>query len=512
MRRTPAWFGYLVSIALVATATLIIGLVIAGGPSPIANTSMLYLVVVLISALLYGRGPAILASVLSVLAFNWFFVEPVHQLAIADPNGYLALALFLLVAVVTGTLATVHRDRAEEADARRREASVLYEVVRDLGGDDLRTGVETALSRLRGELGLAAVAFEPADREDDSIAVAVGDNETIRQLRAGGRTSAELLGATPPGAQGARGRWVRIVQPHTPASRSRLDARLHAVPVGHAKGRVGTLLFVRARGAPRFHPADERLVAAAAAQLASGIERARLRHEATEAELLRRTDELKTALLNAVSHDLRTPLASILAAAGSLRQRDVAWSDEQREDLLESIEQEARRLDRLVGNLLDLSRIEAGTLAPQKAWYDLGALVEDVVGRLRPVTAAHRVNVRVPEDLPPVLLDYAEIDQVLTNLIENATKFAPAGTDIEISAALDGGMVRVEVADRGPGIPPADRPGIFAPFQRLSRDLRMKGSGLGLAIARRLVEAHGGSIGVEPRSGGGSRFVFTLPR
>jgi two-component system sensor histidine kinase KdpD len=512
MRRLPAWVGYPVSVSLVAVATATIGLVMGRAESRIANVSMLYLIVVLLAAVLFGRGPAILASVLSFLASNWFFAEPLHQLAIADPDEYVALVLFLLVATVTGTLASVQRDRADEAIARRREATVLYDIVRNLGGDDLKAALETSASRLRDELGLEGILLESTERGQGAIAVEVGDPDAVRQLRAAAGTSGQLLGATPPASASGRGRWVRIVQPYAGASRSPFLERVHAVPVAKGDRRLATLVVLRARGAPSFHPADERLLAAAAAQIGAAMERARLRREATEAELLRRTDELKTALLDAVSHDLRTPLASILAAAGSLRQRDVPWSDRQREEFLESIEHEARRLDRLVGNLLDLSRIEAGSLSPQKAWYDLGALVEDVVGRLRPVTAAHRVRVQVPEDLPPVLLDYVEIDQVLSNLIENATKFSPLGTDIEVSAALDGGVVRVEVADRGPGIPPAERRSIFAPFQRLSRDLRTKGSGLGLAIARRLVEAHGGSIAVEPRAGGGSRFVFTLPR
>ncbi len=179
---------------------------------------------------------------------------------------------------------------------------------------------------------------------------------------------------------------------------------------------------------------------------------------------------------------------------------------------MDASDEEARRLDRLVGDLLDLSRIEAGVHTPRKGWYDIGALVEDVTGRLRPLTAGHRVRVQVPDDLPPVLLDYVEIDQVLSNLIENAAKYAPAGSEIEVSAAVEGDAVRIEVADRGPGIPPGDARGVFAPFRRLRRDLRTTGTGLGLAIARRLVEAHGGRIAVEPRSGGGSRFVFTLPR
>jgi len=232
----------------------------------------------------------------------------------------------------------------------------------------------------------------------------------------------------------------------------------------------------------------------------------------TEAEIIRRSDEQKTALLNAVSHDLRTPLASILASSESLLQDDVVWTDEDRRDFAESIRNEAIRLNRIVGNLLDLSRIGAGSLRPQKGWYDLRALVDDVVGRLRPVTADHPVAVEVPEDLPPVELDYVEIDVVLSNLIENAAKYTPAGAPIEIGARLGGGLVELEVADRGPGVPEAALARIFDPFYRVpTSGPRPRGTGLGLAVARGLVEAHGGRIRAANRPGGGAAFTFTLP-
>ena len=168
-------------------------------------------------------------------------------------------------------------------------------------------------------------------------------------------------------------------------------------------------------------------------QLGLTLERLQLQREANEAEVLRRTDELRTALMNAVSHDLRTPLASIIASAGSLQQSDVQWTETERREFLNAIEQEAERLNRLVGNLLDLSRIEAGSLRPEMGWYDLGSLVEEVVGRLRFLTAAHEVSVEIPSDLPPIQFDYVEIDQVLTNLIENAIKYTPAGSEIRVT-------------------------------------------------------------------------------
>jgi two-component system sensor histidine kinase KdpD len=248
-------------------------------------------------------------------------------------------------------------------------------------------------------------------------------------------------------------------------------------------------------------------------QLGLAMQRLRLRREATEAEILRRTDELRTALLNAVSHDLRTPLSSIIASAGSLLQQDVQWTEAERREFTRAIVEEADRLNRLVGNLLDLSRIEAGSIRPEKGWYDLGALVDEVAGRLRRISAAHSLVLDVPEHLPPVHFDYVEIDQVISNLIENAVKYTPDGSTIRVSVRAAGDQVEIEVTDSGPGIAEDSLGEIFLPFYRATsgQAARPQGSGLGLAVARGLVEAHGGRIWVENRREGGARFVFTLP-
>jgi two-component system sensor histidine kinase KdpD len=288
--------------------------------------------------------------------------------------------------------------------------------------------------------------------------------------------------------------------------------RTHTVPIRAAQLRVGAIVLVRGSESPDFTTNDDRLLSAVANQLGLAVERLRLREEATEGEVLRRTDELKSALLNAVSHDLRTPLSSIIASAGSLLQEDVAWTEDERRDFAVAIEEEAGRLNRLVGNLLDLSRIEVGALLPEKRWYDLGTLVADVVGRLRSVTTQHRFIADVEDDLPPVPLDYVEISEVLCNLIENAAYHTSSGTEIRVSARCAGDQVEVEVADRGPGIPPEALPRVFEPFYRAhTAGPRPAGTGLGLAVSKGLVEAHGGRIWAENRPGGGARFVFTLP-
>jgi len=250
-------------------------------------------------------------------------------------------------------------------------------------------------------------------------------------------------------------------------------------------------------------------------QAAFVIERVRLRRESMQIQLLQRTDALRAALLSSVSHDLRTPLASIKAAATSLLQEDIQWDDEARRSFIMSIEREVDRLNRLVGNLLDMSRIEGNALKPEKEWYPIDELIHDVLGRMQPLIQGRDVQTHLPGDLPPVELDYLEIDQVLTNLIENAVRYTPEGSSIEISARVDGEQMDISVADRGPGIPTSKMEHIFDKFYRVldvQRDgTHPIGSGLGLAVSRGLVEAHGGRIWAENREGGGSIFRFTLP-
>lgn len=230
---------------------------------------------------------------------------------------------------------------------------------------------------------------------------------------------------------------------------------------------------------------------------------------AREAAIARRSDELKIALLRAVSHDLRTPLGTIKASVSSLRQADASYTAEDRAELLAAIEEETDRLDRLVSNLLDASRLEAGVLKPRKHPQDLRELVTTVVQRLQPVLAGRPVVVAIPEDLPLVPCDYGQIDQVVTNLLENAAIHTPPGTPVTVRARCEAMLARVEVIDQGPGIPASDRARVFQPFERGRSPGR--GSGLGLTIARGLVEAHGGRLWVEDAPGGGARFVFTLP-
>ncbi len=508
------WAGYGAALAAVAVVSVLIGAVL--GEVRIANISMLYLIAVLAAAVRFGSGPAVLASIAAFLVFDFFFVEPLHTFTVFDPAEWISLLLFLLVATIAGQLAAEQRRRAQEARAREREAVVLYDLGRLLAEPDLARAVRAVAERLLAELDLAGVSIDCASPERTDVKADVGEERALAALRSARSRTRHLLGEgrPPTGSErGTPGRWVRLLPAGRPGARDGRNDRLRVVPIKAGTGqRVGSMAFARRADAAPLDATADRLLSAAAAQLGQAVERADLRREVTEAEILRRTDELKTALLHAVSHDLRTPLASILASGESLLQQDVAWTAEERRTFAQDIVGEARRLGRIVENLLHLSRIEGGTLRPERGWYDLGALIDDVLGRLEALKARHRLTVDVPEELPPIHVDAVMIDQALSNLLENAIKYTPSGTDIEIRAWARDGALHVAVEDRGPGIPPQALPHVFDRFYRVQgAGARPQGTGVGLAVVKGLVEAHGGHIRAENRPGGGARFELTLP-
>lgn len=505
MRRPVA--GYAAAAAFVAVCTGFIALIRVS--ADVGNISMVYLLAVIGTALVSGRGPAIVALVFAFLSYNFFFVPPQHEFRVGNEHEWIALALLLITGVVTGHLAVALRDRAVQAERREKEAVVMYDVVSLMTEPDLQRALTSVSERLRTELGLAAVVMVFGKDAPARVQADVGDAEAIKLAHQEAADMILAFGQRPTSQErGKPGRWIRVVAPRGTRVGSR---RVRSVAVELDEKRVGTIIMVRKPATPEFNASDDRLVSALARQISVALERLNLQREATEAEILRRTDELRTALLNAVSHDLRTPLSSIIASAGSLRQRDLAWSEDDRVDFATAIETEAERLNRLVGNLLDLSRIEAGSLRPEKGWYDIGSLIREVAGRLRLVAASHHLTTDLPDDIPPLHFDYVEVDQVVTNLIENAVKYTPAGSNIRVSVRRVDDVVQVEVADNGPGIPQDAFLHLFDAFYRASREPRVRGSGLGLAVAKGLIEAHGGSISADNQPDGGARFVFTLP-
>ncbi|MEX2314400.1 MAG: ATP-binding protein, partial [Thermomicrobiales bacterium] len=363
--------------------------------------------------------------------------------------------------------------------------------------------------------GVSACAILLPDDDDQLVArAAVGPlpDLNIRDESALARFAYEQREAG--GTGRGRGRIVGPSGRRAPSARAFVRRRADEVlylPIATANRAVGVLRVAWPLNQGRFTPETRQLLATFANQAALAIERVRLIDQATQAAVLQRSDELKSALLSAVSHDLRTPLAAIKASATSLLQSDVEWSVEDTRDLLQAIDEETDRLTRIVGNLLDLSRIEAGVLRPERAWCDLGELIEETAGRLRAIVPSHPIQVSIGSDVPDAFIDYVEISQVLVNLLENAAKYSPAGAPIEISVERAGGQLVIAVADRGPGIPLGEEERIFEKFYRIASRRGAAGAGIGLSICRGIIEAHGGRIWAEQRPEGGAVLRFTLP-
>jgi two-component system sensor histidine kinase KdpD len=501
------WRGYALATAAVAAASVVVALL---GPLHLANGSMVYLGAVLVVAILAGRGPSIAASVGAFAAFNYLFTEPRFTFAVTDPEVVLALAAFLVIAIVTSQLAAELRDRAVEAAAREREARLLHDTATLLATRPLADALEGIGERLRGELGIPAVGIDLAG--SGTRGVVAGDLAALGEARGGARRI-EILGQAVPSREaspGGLGRWRSVHRLHA-AGAAPGAGRLYRVPITTRDGPIDGSLDLLVRSAAAPGETFTRIVSTAAGQIALAAEQDRLRRVGTEAELLRRTDELRGRLLDAVSHDLRTPLASIIAAAGSLQQTDVSWTDEDVREFASAIEHEAGRLTRIVGNLLDLGRIRDGSIVPAREWHDPAIVVEDAIDRLRARLGDREITFVAAPGMPPVLLDAVEIDQVLANLVENAANASPAGVPIRVTAEVVEGELRVSVEDRGPGLPGGAADRLFEPFVRGEPRIVGVGTGLGLAVARGLVLAHGGRIWGENRSEGGARFAFALP-
>jgi two-component system sensor histidine kinase KdpD len=534
----PTWRKYLIDTLLAVLGALsITGIIYVFQLYPrIPNISIVYLLMVLALASTRGRYAALLTSFVAFFAFDYFLVPPLYVFTIFRLEEWIALFIFLVTALLTGQLAVQLRQRAEEASRRERETYILYELVRTTNGDEpfefqFQTIVQAVvtvfaswgvrecsllLPDARGELALQANAPQSLKEvvlSSDERAMAKHVMETGRTM---GLHDVEPLPHT------SLKVVSHVVVRSTASGRV---ARIRLIPLKTGKQVIG-VLRLRLAGGPLSMQEEERLGEMQERtnprttffwtfldQVTSVIERIHLRRESLRIEVLQRTDELRAALLSSVSHDLRTPLASIKAAASSLQQKDVTWDEETRQSFVQAIEREADRLNRLVGNLLDMSRIEGGALKPEKDWYAITELIQDVLTRMRPLLKLRTVTRELPPDLPLIEFDYVQMDQVLTNLIENAVRYTPPDTPLDVGVEQQNdGNILIHVADRGPGIPQADLERVFDKFYRVKQKRQHPmGSGLGLAVCKGIVEAHGGHIWAQPREGGGVIFYVTLP-
>jgi two-component system sensor histidine kinase KdpD len=416
----------------------------------LSDDLLIYLVAVVAVTVVGGFWPAVVAAVSACLLLNWFFTAPLHTFTIAEPRNLLALVLFVTVAVAVSSV--VHLAARREADAARSSKET-----------------ESLLSLAQTVLGGADT---PGDVLDHLTTSHGGHAELL-----------ERVGA----------RWVKV------ASSGEPDPALSAL---RFEVRPDLALEVSGQAAS----ATTALLAGYTAQAVAALDRARLRTQAAQAEALAEGDRMRTALLRAVSHDLRTPLASIKASVSSLRQTDVHWSAEDEAELLANIEQNADRLDALVGNLLDMSRLQAGSLEP---FLRATAVDEVAPVALRGLDDADRLLIVVPDDLPLVRADPGLLERVLANLFSNALRHSPADLRPMLRAREDGDRVVLDVVDHGPGVPSGLKERIFEPFARL--DKRSPGVGLGLAVAKGFAEAMGGTIVAVDTPGGGLTIRLTLP-
>jgi two-component system sensor histidine kinase KdpD len=461
---------------------------------------LLFLVVVVAAAATGGLGPGVTAAVLGFLASDVLFVRPYGTLLVSKAQDLVSLAVYLLVTLVVSTLVGTSEQRRVRAQQRERETHVLYELSASLvAHGSLDATLERAARTARRLLDLGGAAIVLLDGHGKAR-VAERDGElpddlTERALASVGK------GPQPPGPPA-----FQVPGPQPPGA-------LLTIPMQAAnRPAVGVLGVVAGgEGGTPLGAAEGRMLASFAAQAALAVEQARSEEAWAKARALEATDRLRRALLNSVSHDLRTPLASVLASASSLLDPSVPLDEQERTQFLRTIEEEANRLARLVANLLDMSRIEAGAVDPRLAEVWLPDVVNPAVQRVRQTRSEQIIAVNVPESLPSVLVDPVRLEQVLSNVLDNARRYAGNGL-VRVDACRADSGVELRVVDHGPGIPEGERERIFSHFYRLdSPGRRGGGTGLGLAICRGLLEAMGGRIWVETAPGGGAAFVVRLP-
>jgi two-component system sensor histidine kinase KdpD len=428
--------------------------------------ALLFLIPVGLSTALWGLGPGITAALCAFLGFNYFFISPYYTFTVHRPEDVVVLMVFLVVAAVISQLVARAQAGMAAAKAREAEATELYEL-------------STALSGQRDERDILRALAEHIASTFAAQAV-------------------ELASSASPGG-------IERV-PAGPAPERPADL---IMPIQAVQGPIGEIrLWCEP---PDLSTVQLRLLQAFASQGALALERAALLRAEGRSRLLEESDRFKSSLLSSVSHELRSPLATIKAAASSLRGGEVRWDSPARPELLAAIDEEADHLNILVGNLLDMSRIESGALRPERQWNVLPEIVESVLARMRRVLEHHRVETDIPEDLPLVPVDYLQMQQVFTNLLSNSAKYAPAGTLIRIRAeGREAAEVLVQVSNQGPQVPAEHLDRIFDKFHRITAADRITGTGLGLSICKGIIEAHGGRLWASNLPDGFG-FSFTLP-
>jgi two-component system sensor histidine kinase KdpD len=462
----------------------------------IENVDLVFLTAVVGVAVRYGLLPSLVASVAASLCYNFFFLPPIYTFTIADPTNVVAFFFFIVMAVIVSNVAARVRTQAMVAMTRARATESLYAFSRKLAGagtlDDVlwATAYQTALM-----LKVRVVLLLP---ENGSVAVKAGypPEDTL--------DAADLAAA----------KWAWESDRAAGRGADTLPgAKRLFLPMHTGRGAVGIVGIDGDKPGPLLTPDQRRLLDALMDQAALAIERVRLVEDLDRAKLAAETDRLRSALLTSISHDLKTPLAAVLGAAGTLRSLSDALDEHARADLLATIIDEAERLNRFIANLLDMTKLESGAIVPNSALHDLGEIVGSALERASKILAQHQVEVDLAKDLPMVEVDPVLFEQVLFNLLDNAAKYAPVGTTVRIQSWRDRDSVGLQVLDEGEGIPPGDLEQIFDKFYRARKiDQVRAGTGLGLAISRGFIEAMRGTISAANRTDRtGAVFTIRLP-
>ena len=506
--RSSLWPAYLKALAVVAAATLVCSFMTGRFES--TNIVMVYLLGTVVVAARFGRGPAVMAAVLSVCLFDFMFVPPKYSFAVSDTQYVITFAVMLTTAFLISHLAARGKRQASVARQRERRAAELYALSRELARrrtiDEIaRFLVRHVLASIAGE---AAVLLPDADGK-------IQDPEHFCD-RGTPRASASANRFPVPGNDLGIAQWA---YDHRQKAGRNTDTLASAdalyLPLNALKRCIG-VIGLRPKDLAQLEvPEQMQLIESFVTQAAVAMERVQLAETAQVADVEIESEKMRNALLSSISHDFRTPLASIIGAASTLLDDSgSAIEPPQRKTLLRTVLDEANRLHRLVGNLLDLTRLTAGKLALKRQWVPLEEIVGAVLHRLHDALAGRKVTVDLPADLPLLHADEVMIEQLLFNLVDNAQKYTPAGSPIEIAAAVQRGELTVSVRDHGPGLPAGEEDRMFDKFQRGQMEAAQSGFGLGLSIAKAIVEAHGGEIRARSYSadqGGGAEFRFSLP-
>lgn len=488
--RSTARFRHLQALGVVGACTALAALM--DHDFERANLTMVYLLGVVVTAMAFGRGPAITAAIASVATFDFVFVPPRWTFRVSDAQYLVTFAVMLIVAVVIGTLTARLREESERAHERERRAAGLQ-----------RLGA--ALSRGEGAIPMLVTAA--------SVVSELVGSRVVFLVRDDGGALRPVAGATEllsdPDENAAARQASETMLPVGAFGNENAAGGLIHLPLVVGVGCLGVLAIESPRTRPAAIPMD--FLRALSAQTALALERARLAREADRARVQADTERARSAVLSSVSHDLRTPLAAITGAATSLAEESGGLPAEDQRLLAQTIAEEAQRLDRQIENLLDMTRVVSGPLPLDRDWHSIEELVGSALRRLGRGLAARAIRVDIADGLPLVHLDSALFEVVIANLVENAHKYSPPDTLIEISAAVAEGSLRLDVVDRGPGLLPGEEERIFEKFHRGARSTGTPGSGLGLPIARGVVEAHGGRLEAATRPDGGARFTMWLP-